>query len=231
MADLCTSSIGTPSYRFFTVSARIGSASTARPGRRTRSTISARQRARCRADGADAVVDHVQLPGASALGGLRLLLRALLRALLAVQHVGTRDVVLAASASARVRPDPECLRYGTCRRRAGGAPARARRSAVSCSTSSRTRADAAPWPPFTARNALVMAIAIFDGSNDDHAAVATDDLVVGERRGRRERLRAWLLAARSAVRIRLRRKSWRCRWFACAKLLVFEWCGTSSADL
>ncbi|CFN74418.1 Uncharacterised protein [Bordetella pertussis] len=37
--------------------------------------------------------------------------------------------------------------------------------AVSCSTSSRTRADAAPWPPLTARNALVMAMAILLGSN------------------------------------------------------------------
>ena len=36
---------------------------------------------------------------------------------------------------------------------------------VNCSTCSRTRADAAPWPPLTAKNALVTAIAIFDGSN------------------------------------------------------------------
>ena len=36
--------------------------------------------------------------------------------------------------------------------------------AVSCSTSSRTRADAAPCPPLTARKALVTAIEIFDGS-------------------------------------------------------------------
>ena len=35
---------------------------------------------------------------------------------------------------------------------------------VSCSTSSRTRADAAPWPPFTARKAFVTANAILDGS-------------------------------------------------------------------
>ena len=37
---------------------------------------------------------------------------------------------------------------------------------VSCSTSSRTRAEAAPWPPFTARKAFVIAIATFEGSND-----------------------------------------------------------------
>ena len=36
---------------------------------------------------------------------------------------------------------------------------------VSFVTSSRTRADAAPWPPLIARNALVMAMVIFDGSN------------------------------------------------------------------
>src|SRR6266545_1143442 len=38
-------------------------------------------------------------------------------------------------------------------------------TSVSVVTSSRTRADAAPWPPFTARNAFVIAIVIFDGSN------------------------------------------------------------------
>src|SRR5271155_244324 len=37
-------------------------------------------------------------------------------------------------------------------------------ASVSCAVSSRTRADAALWPPLTARNALVTAIAIFDGS-------------------------------------------------------------------
>src|SRR5512141_1489113 len=37
-------------------------------------------------------------------------------------------------------------------------------TSVSLATSSRTRADAAPWPPLTARNALVMAIEIFAGS-------------------------------------------------------------------
>ena len=36
---------------------------------------------------------------------------------------------------------------------------------VSLATSSRTRADAAPWPPLMARTALVMAIEIFAGSN------------------------------------------------------------------
>jgi len=36
--------------------------------------------------------------------------------------------------------------------------------AVSDSTSSRTRAEAAPWPPLTARKALVMAMAILPGS-------------------------------------------------------------------
>ena len=35
---------------------------------------------------------------------------------------------------------------------------------VSLATSSRTRADAAPWPPWMARNALVIAIEIFIGS-------------------------------------------------------------------
>ena len=35
---------------------------------------------------------------------------------------------------------------------------------VSFATCSRTRADAAPWPPLTARNALVIAIEIFAGS-------------------------------------------------------------------
>src|ERR1700694_3673291 len=35
---------------------------------------------------------------------------------------------------------------------------------VSCAVKSRTRADAALWPPLTARNALVTAIAIFEGS-------------------------------------------------------------------
>src|SRR5580704_8567426 len=38
-------------------------------------------------------------------------------------------------------------------------------ASVRCAVSSRTRADAALWPPLTARNALVTAIAIFDGSN------------------------------------------------------------------
>src|SRR5262245_58748617 len=38
-------------------------------------------------------------------------------------------------------------------------------ASVSCATSSRTRAEAAPWPPFTARNDLVIATEIFDGSN------------------------------------------------------------------
>src|SRR6185295_8063663 len=36
---------------------------------------------------------------------------------------------------------------------------------LSFAVSSRTRADAAPCPPLTARKALVTAIAIFDGSN------------------------------------------------------------------
>ncbi len=35
---------------------------------------------------------------------------------------------------------------------------------VSRVTSSRTRADAAPWPPLTARNALVIAMVILAGS-------------------------------------------------------------------
>src|SRR5438132_3962091 len=35
---------------------------------------------------------------------------------------------------------------------------------VSCAVNSRTRAEAALWPPLTARNALVTAMAIFDGS-------------------------------------------------------------------
>src|SRR6266540_2686554 len=38
-------------------------------------------------------------------------------------------------------------------------------TSVRFATSSRTRADAAPWPPFTARNAFVIAMVIFDGSN------------------------------------------------------------------
>ena len=38
-------------------------------------------------------------------------------------------------------------------------------ASVSRVTSSRTRAELAPWPPLTARNALVMAIVIFAGSN------------------------------------------------------------------
>src|ERR1700676_916002 len=38
-------------------------------------------------------------------------------------------------------------------------------TSVRCAVSSRTRADAALWPPLTARNALVTAMAIFDGSN------------------------------------------------------------------
>ncbi len=37
-------------------------------------------------------------------------------------------------------------------------------ASVSFTTSSRTRAQAAPWPPLTARNALVTAIVIFAGS-------------------------------------------------------------------
>ncbi len=36
---------------------------------------------------------------------------------------------------------------------------------VSFVTSSRTRAEAAPWPPLMARNALVIAMVILDGSN------------------------------------------------------------------
>jgi hypothetical protein len=35
---------------------------------------------------------------------------------------------------------------------------------VRIATCSRTRAEAAPWPPFTAMNALVIAIEIFEGS-------------------------------------------------------------------
>src|SRR5579864_915822 len=38
-------------------------------------------------------------------------------------------------------------------------------ASVRCAVSSRTRADAALWPPLTARKALVTAIAIFEGSN------------------------------------------------------------------
>ena len=38
-------------------------------------------------------------------------------------------------------------------------------ASVSFITCSRTRAEAAPWPPFTARNAFVMATPIFAGSN------------------------------------------------------------------
>ncbi len=37
---------------------------------------------------------------------------------------------------------------------------------VSLVTSSRTRAEAAPWPPLMARNALVIAMVILDGSKD-----------------------------------------------------------------
>src|SRR5260221_6576892 len=37
-------------------------------------------------------------------------------------------------------------------------------TSVSCAVNSRTRADAALWPPLTARKALVTAMAIFDGS-------------------------------------------------------------------
>ena len=37
-------------------------------------------------------------------------------------------------------------------------------ASVRLPTCSRTRADAAPWPPLMARNALVMAIEIFAGS-------------------------------------------------------------------
>ena len=38
-------------------------------------------------------------------------------------------------------------------------------SSVSFPTTSRMRAEAAPWLPFTARNALVIATEIFAGSN------------------------------------------------------------------
>ncbi len=56
-----------------------------------------------------------------------------------------------------------------------------------------------------------------------HGPVAADDFVVGQCGVRRESAGARLtLCADGTARRRRRRKSWRCRWFACAKLLVFD---------
>ena len=67
-------------------------------------------------------------------------------------------------ASARARPGPGFPRCGSRRLRACASSARATTASVRCVTSSRTRARAAPWPPLTARNALVIAMVILAGS-------------------------------------------------------------------
>src|SRR5260370_17080350 len=52
-------------------------------------------------------------------------------------------------------------------------------TSVRCAVSSRTRADAALCPPLTARNALVTAMAIFDGSNPTTAPLRRLTLDLG----------------------------------------------------
>ena len=116
IGDLCTSSIGTPSYRFFSVSPedRVGSTPRRRgPRRRPRSGLrSAVDVERTRS----AVLDHVQ----HRLRGRGLSSARLLRARAARAPRGRarrRGRPRARpSASARARPGPGCPRCGRCRR-------------------------------------------------------------------------------------------------------------------
>jgi hypothetical protein len=111
-----------------------------------------------------AVVQHVQLRCGSCAEAPALPSRAaLFHVLGAVQHVGTGHVVLARTHQRQfdlvlhvfdMEVPPGWRRTSA-----------ATTLSVSCSTSSRMRAEAAPWPPLTARKALVMAMAIFEGSN------------------------------------------------------------------
>ena len=112
---------------------------------------------------------------------LRLCVRALLRALLAVEHVGARDFVLAAAHQRELDLvldllDVDRAAFGLAlhQRRDDGVgelrrPARARAR------------EAAPWPPLTARNALVIAIVIFDGSKPTTAPLRRITLYCAKR--------------------------------------------------
>ena len=111
-----------------------------------------------------AVVDHVR-SGAFACD-FRPSWRALLRALLAIQHVGTRDVVLAA---AHQREFDLILDVFDMERAAVRTAAHQRAHDALRQLLDQSRARAPTLRPdrrCTARNAFVTAMAIFDGSND-----------------------------------------------------------------
>ena len=94
----------------------------------------------------------------------------------AVQHVGARDLVLAAAHQAELDLVLHVLDVEGAAARAR-AQQRADDGSVSWSTVSRTLAEAAPCVPCTARNAFIMRDGDLVRLEADHGAVAADDLV------------------------------------------------------
>ena len=92
------------------------------------------------------------------------LLGALLRAALAVQHIGARDLVVAAAHQAELDLVLHVFDVEGAAARARAHHARAITACVRLSTVSRTLADAAPCVPCTARKAFIIAMAILFGS-------------------------------------------------------------------
>ena len=179
---MCTSSIGTPSYRLRSVSARmlVGPARRARPAQ---AAVDQARQARAVERHALAVVDHVH--GSARRPPFRRLASAArsLRALLAVQHVGARDLVLARRASAPARPGPGCPRYGRCRRRLA-AQQRADHVSVSSSTISRDARRGRALRAVHREERLGHRDRDLVRLEADHRAVAADDLICGFTRPR-----------------------------------------------